>query len=448
MMNDDLVASSCTIETDQNDYKKVPLEDLQHENIVLHSKMQALQEKYTDILGKRSEISKSLRTIHEQQDLLTTYKNHLENKFYTQEISELHSLAMRTQSNQDWLALTNKINTLNDCFHIWHRGQYGTINGLRMGGDVPPISIPEECKSKSNSIGQEAGLSSAGGGNSSASSSDYHVLNFSMGLTLQSDLSSHATTDARDSNSENVSHNHSDDNNSNTNASPNSQADTSKINNTSIPGQSNASNSNTKTNHDINVITSSITSDPPSNPHSYNHFKVPWPELNAALGTAALLLTTLEENRNNPIKFHAHKIIPMGSFSKIVLLPIPPNTNKSPNTYNLFSDDSFSLFGKRNFNIALNALLKCLKDAADIASERDKTMVFPHEIGYMDSKGTISSTPPTSGLTYYGNNRDDLYIGGLSISYGADGEKWTRALKYFLTDLKWLVAFVVKHVDR
>ena len=38
-------------------------------------------------------------------------------------------------------------------------------------------------------------------------------------------------------------------------------------------------------------------------------------------------------------------------------------------------------------------------------------------------------------------------VGGLSISIGtaACDENWTKALKFMLTDIKWIVAWVSKH---
>ena len=116
----------------------------------------------------------------------------------------------------------------------------------------------------------------------------------------------------------------------------------------------------------------------------------------------------------------------MGSYSKIVT---KVKGSAVPTVYNLYSDDRFSFFGKRSFNKALQGLLRCLLDAGETIIKRDKTMEYPYPITEDTTIG-------------------ELAIGGLSINYGTDAERWTRALKYLLTDLKWLVAFVMKHAER
>mmetsp|Transcript_46985 Transcript_46985/g.56812 ORF Transcript_46985/g.56812 Transcript_46985/m.56812 type:complete len:267 (-) Transcript_46985:105-905(-) len=154
-------------------------------------------------------------------------------------------------------------------------------------------------------------------------------------------------------------------------------------------------------------------------------FKVPWSEINAGLGTVALLLVVLSEKSSSRIKYQSHSIAPSGSFSKVAILS---NSGRSATSYNLFSDDSFQIFGKRNFNNALNGLLRCLADATVAAARFDKTVAPPHSIEEI-AKGEYA-------------------IGGLPIAYSNNGERWTRALKYFLTNLKWLVAYTAKHVDQ
>ena len=154
---------------------------------------------------------------------------------------------------------------------------------------------------------------------------------------------------------------------------------------------------------------------------------VPWSEINAALGTAALLLYTLSARPGSDFRF-SFDIVPMGSFTKITTRP--KRKGDAVTVYNLFSDDSFQLFGKRSFNAALNMLLTCLKEAGDSVIIRDRTLAFPYPI---ETCGGRSS---------------EFTIGGLSLAYESGGEIWTRALKYFLADLKWLTAFTTKNIDR
>jgi hypothetical protein len=75
---------------------------------------------------------------------------------------------------------------------------------------------------------------------------------------------------------------------------------------------------------------------------------VPWAEINSALGLVALLLSTLEDKPHSGFKFK-NVIVAAGSTSKIGL-----RRGDAVTYYDLFSDDSFHFFGKRNFNIAVS----------------------------------------------------------------------------------------------
>jgi len=94
----------------------------------------------------------------------------------------------------------------------------------------------------------------------------------------------------------------------------------------------------------------------------------------------------------------------MGSCSKIGI-----RRGESVSLYNLYSDDSFQFFGKRNFNKALNCMVECVADAAEAIQQRDRTIAVPHAI---DKK------------------RDVITVGGIPVAYGTDGVEWTRAMKY------------------
>ena len=76
----------------------------------------------------------------------------------------------------------------------------------------------------------------------------------------------------------------------------------------------------------------------------------------------------------------------------------------------------------RQFQLGLVALLECMVEIATA----DKTIVLPHAISLDDHDKTTAT------------------IGGISMIYGETTE-FTQACKYLLTNLKWLVAFVVKH---
>jgi hypothetical protein len=268
-------------------------------------------------------------------------------------LEEYQSAVTAINYRRRWLNLAEKWNVTNDCFHIWHRGPFGTINGLRLASEVP--SIPSVLSNGDESVGTKISdhVSSNGG---SQSTSAMPSLVGSRG-TMVSGTPVEAS------------------NGSNAQQQP-------------IP----------------------------------ENVRVPWVEINSALGLVVLLLSTLEKKPHSGIKYH-NKLVPQGSTSKIGV-----RKGESVTFYNLYSDDSFQFFGKRSFNIALNGLLRCLQDAGHAVKEIDRTIALPHPVESV-----------AGGL---------LTVGGLSVAYGPDGEQWTRAMKYVLTDAKWLVAFTTKHVDR
>ena len=94
--------------------------------------------------------------------------------------------------------------------------------------------------------------------------------------------------------------------------------------------------------------------------------------------------------------------------------------------YNLYSDDSFSFFGRRNFNTALHCLVQCVSDAAEAIQRRDPTITLPH---VMETKNHTLAP-----------SRWEFTVGGLSVAFGADGVEWTRAMKFLLTNVKTLLA--------
>ncbi|CAI5705331.1 unnamed protein product [Peronospora farinosa] len=84
--------------------------------------------------------------------------------------------------------------------------------------------------------------------------------------------------------------------------------------------------------------------------------------------------------------------------------------------YSLYSDGG--MFRRRGFNQAMILFLECVDDAGRRAMKEELLLKFPYKV----ERGKI---------------------GGLPISLGND-EQWTRALKYMLTHLKWLLAWISK----
>lgn len=141
---------------------------------------------------------------------------------------------------------------------------------------------------------------------------------------------------------------------------------------------------------------------------------VEWQEINAALGQAVLAVHIVAQKAK--FQFVKYTLSPMGSFPKIYRA----EDKRSP--LSLFSDGSFNLFPKRSFNNALTGFLTCVQELGEFTKNRDPTLALPYAINVADSM-----------------------IHDQCISLGTDEETWTRALKYLLTDIKWLIAWASKH---
>jgi beclin 1 len=253
-----------------------------------------------------------------------------------QALLEFQSAAMRRKNAHAMLELSQQWNVTNDCFHIWHKGPFGTINGHRLGAEAPALDLSDTGRVPANTPPP-------------AHEAPRRYIFSSAPV-----------------------------------------ADTAKA--------GTGSNGSGATPAAASV-------------------RVPWTEINSALGQVALLLSTLEKKPHSGVKFR-HEIVHLGSTSRI---GIRRSDTVAPTLYNLYSDDSFQFFGKRNFNLALQYLLECVADAAESIQKGDRTITMPH---------AIEKSP-----------RGELTIGGLPVSYGVDGVEWTRSMKYMLTNIKQLLIY-------
>ncbi|CAN0524070.1 unnamed protein product [Ectocarpus sp. 12 AP-2014] len=146
-----------------------------------------------------------------------------------------------------------------------------------------------------------------------------------------------------------------------------------------------------------------------------NTHVVDWQEVNAGVGQAAIVLVTVAMAMG--VEFTKYLIAPCGSFTKIA------RSEDGRVLYSLHTDESFSLFPRRNFNFALKAFLHCLGEVGDHVQEHDPTLRLPYHI--KEKEGTV---------------------GGLPVALGSSYEDWTRALKYMLTNLKWIAAWAAKYL--
>lgn len=197
---------------------------------------------------------------------------------------------------------------------------------------------------------------------------------------------------------------------------------------------------------------------------------VDWTEINAAWGTAALLLNTVADKLG--FTFRGYRIKPMGSMSRIEKLessspsaaasvPRTNSTNSSPTgqikatPLDLFSSGDLPI-GRMMFHRRLDAgmvaFLECLRQLGEFVQTGDVSTTSSTRSSNPSSSAAVRSTnkakssaaanpattEPSTALPYriYKDKIDDVSI-KLGVS---QDEAWTRACKYALTCCKFLLA--------
>ncbi|XP_011624596.1 beclin-1-like protein isoform X2 [Amborella trichopoda] len=143
---------------------------------------------------------------------------------------------------------------------------------------------------------------------------------------------------------------------------------------------------------------------------------VEWDETNAAWGQACLLLHTMAQYCR-PKFLYRIKIIPMGSYPRI--------TDSNNNTFDLFGP--VNIFWSSRYDTAMTLFLACLKDFAEFANSMDKESGIPLEDCFK--------------LPYKIEN-DKVENYSIIMSFNKP-ENWTKALKYTLCNLKWVLFWFV-----
>jgi len=138
---------------------------------------------------------------------------------------------------------------------------------------------------------------------------------------------------------------------------------------------------------------------------------VSWDENNAALGFVAILVNTIAKILG--FRSHLYQIIPRGSNSRVVRF----EPGSSTGTVNDLCGDSGRILWGRHFDAALVSFLAYVSELIGHCQRIDPSFHPPYAIS-QDS------------------------INGISIKMSKEDLQWTRALKFLLTNVKWLVAWV------
>lgn len=145
-------------------------------------------------------------------------------------------------------------------------------------------------------------------------------------------------------------------------------------------------------------------------------YKVPWLEVNCALGQVVLLAVFLCKRLD--VRLQSYKLVPMGSRSQIVKLS--SDHDKSKTVLNLYLSNELSLGKLFNFNkldVSMIALLDVLSQIEATVLALDSEIELPY---------TISP-------------KKDV-IGGKSIRVTSNSD-WTFSCKFLLVNFKWILTY-------
>lgn len=154
-------------------------------------------------------------------------------------------------------------------------------------------------------------------------------------------------------------------------------------------------------------------------------YKVPWPEINVALGQIVQLITFLQKQLS--VNLHSYELIPLGSKSYILKDVVGSNDStgnlpsKNHSVLPLFSSNEFTLGKLFNFNkldVSMMALLDIVSQLELRLMNLDNELELPYKISAKHDS-----------------------IGGKSIRVTSNGQ-WTEACRYLLIDLNWILAYV------
>lgn len=168
----------------------------------------------------------------------------------------------------------------------------------------------------------------------------------------------------------------------------------------------------------------------------FEDIKVPWQEINAALGQVILLLATITTRLE--VKLDGYKLLPMGSYSKISKYQ---EDSQEWVVYDAFNNDNFKigkLFKKEtSFDKAMESLLTVVRQMAIWLSRSGSQR---HGSTYANASEIEEPNEEEIELPYV-MHKDK--INGISVKLfgGKPNIEWTTAMKFLLTNTKWLFAF-------
>jgi beclin 1 len=157
---------------------------------------------------------------------------------------------------------------------------------------------------------------------------------------------------------------------------------------------------------------------------SLDHIRVPWQEINSALGQIVLLLATITARLN--IKVQGYRLKPMGSTSKIEKQELDAQGKSKITILEVYSSGDYQierLFNHSKLDSAMCALLEIVSQIGDALKKYDSNIDLPYKM----TKDTIGDA-------------------NIKLSSKIADDEWTSACKFLLTNTKWILAYSSAHI--
>lgn len=164
----------------------------------------------------------------------------------------------------------------------------------------------------------------------------------------------------------------------------------------------------------------------------FDSVTVSWHEINAGLGQVVLLLATICARLK--MNLEGYKLQPMGSFSTISKFI---EETQEWNNYEVFNNENFRLgkiFRKETtFDKAMVCILEIIQEMAFWLSKS-------HGSSEANSQSPAESIDDGIDLPYL-MHKDKINGNSVKLFGAKPGIEWTIAMKFLLTNAKWLLAF-------
>ena len=427
--------------------------DIDEEIAKLRDRLEnANDRKYASAL-RRTKLARDMYQLSAYRDNIQNELNELQ-RTHTELRQKIHQKKVEHTALKEKLERFMQINALNDCFYVWFTGPYGTINNFRLG-NIPYKSV--EWMEINTAIGEIAAALAVV--SSKLSYEEFHFTKyrilpmgaFSKVYKVDTTMLEKFSAMASNREEEVISGDFGRDL---------SMAEKAVISRYAAGKDTVINAASNRRFSFFGISTSSPTTSTPTNNNKSTPSLKKTSDLNGKQEPLTQEeLVQQETNRKiNNMAIIANKHIEDPLLSTIDKRGIAVNSVQNlyafpedvvPTFQNLYLDlnySTFTLFPKSKFNSALYGLMCCVYEVGEYIRQVDAPLCLPYRIDIGDESGRTCKIVPSNPSNRSNNQPLDLFWSGNTnnnVSNEQD-EQWTRALKFVLADIKWIVAWTTR----